>query len=46
MRAPHPARGILRAFLRGDEAGVPVGEREWYRALLEETGPSSTTTSV
>src|SRR5918996_2349970 len=32
--------GVLRALwhllLRGDEADVPVREREWYRAVLEE----------
>jgi AcrR family transcriptional regulator len=35
--------GVLRALwnllLRGDEDNVPVGEREWYRALLEEPDP-------
>ena len=32
--------GVLRALwhllLRGDEADVPVGDRDWYRAVLEE----------
>src|SRR4051812_39914308 len=35
--------GLLRALwhllLRGDEADVPIGERAWYRALLEEPDP-------
>src|SRR5690349_21122557 len=35
--------GLLRALwnvrLRGDEADVPVGERDWYREVLEETNP-------
>ena len=35
--------GVLRALwnllLRGDDDNVPVGEREWYRALLEEPDP-------
>src|SRR5437879_13615860 len=35
--------GVLRALwhllLRGDEDNVPVAEREWYRAVLEEPDP-------
>jgi AcrR family transcriptional regulator len=35
--------GLLRALwhvrLRGDEADVPVGERSWYRDVIEETDP-------
>ena len=35
--------GLLRALwnlrLRGDEAPVPVGERPWYQAVLEEPDP-------
>lgn len=35
--------GVLRALwntsLRGDAADVPVAQREWYRALLEEPDP-------
>lgn len=35
--------GLLRALwhvlLRGDEEPVPVGERAWFRAVLEETDP-------
>jgi AcrR family transcriptional regulator len=35
--------GLLRALwhllLRGDEAEVPVGERDWYREVLEEPDP-------
>lgn len=35
--------GVLRALwnrlLRGDDDNVPIGEREWYRALLEEPDP-------
>lgn len=35
--------GVLRALwhllLRGDEEDVPVGERAWYRAVLEEADP-------
>jgi AcrR family transcriptional regulator len=35
--------GLLRALwhllLRGDEDNVPVGERSWYRAVLEEPDP-------
>ena len=35
--------GVLRALwnvlLRGDPDDVPVGDREWYRALLEEPDP-------
>jgi len=35
--------GVLRALwnllLRGDEDDVPVGERQWYRAVLEERDP-------
>lgn len=35
--------GLLRALwhllLRGDEANEPVGEREWFRAVLEEPDP-------
>lgn len=35
--------GLLRALwhlqLRGDQADVPVGERDWYRAILDEPDP-------
>jgi AcrR family transcriptional regulator len=35
--------GVLRALwhllLRGDQADVPVGERDWYRAVLDEPDP-------
>src|SRR6516225_388819 len=35
--------GILRALwhllLRGDEEPVPVGERPWFRAVLDEADP-------
>jgi AcrR family transcriptional regulator len=35
--------GLLRALwhllLRGDEADVPIGERPWYREVLEEPDP-------
>jgi AcrR family transcriptional regulator len=35
--------GVLRALwhllLRGDQADVPVGERDWYREVLEEPDP-------
>ena len=35
--------GVLRALwhllLRGDEDNVPVGERQWYRAVIEEPDP-------
>jgi AcrR family transcriptional regulator len=35
--------GVLRALwhllLRGDEADVPMGERPWYRAVLDEPDP-------
>lgn len=35
--------GLLRALwhllLRGDDADVPVGEREWYREVLDEPDP-------
>ena len=35
--------GLLRALwhllLRGDEEDVPVGEREWFREVLEEADP-------
>src|SRR4051812_4176046 len=37
--------GLLRALwhllLRGDEADAPVGERRWYREILEEPDPES-----
>jgi AcrR family transcriptional regulator len=36
--------GLLRALwhlrLRGDEAPSPVGEREWYREVMEEPDPA------
>jgi AcrR family transcriptional regulator len=36
--------GLLRALwhllLRGDEADVPVGDRRWYRAVVEEPDPA------
>jgi AcrR family transcriptional regulator len=36
--------GLLRALwhllLRGDEESVPVGERPWFRAVLEEPDPT------
>jgi AcrR family transcriptional regulator len=35
--------GVLRALwnllLRGDDADVPVGQRDWYRAVLDEPDP-------
>src|SRR6476646_10459142 len=35
--------GVLRALwhllLRGDQAEAPVGEREWYRAVVDEPDP-------
>src|SRR5919109_990754 len=35
--------GLLRALwhllLRGDEADVPVGDRSWYREVVEEPDP-------
>src|SRR3954453_13761006 len=35
--------GVLRALwhllLRGDEAEAAVGERDWYRAVLDEADP-------
>src|SRR3954470_7147147 len=35
--------GVLRALwhlrLRGDDADVPVGERQWFRAVVEEPDP-------
>src|SRR2546423_13179759 len=35
--------GLLRAvwhlLLRGDEEPVPIGERRWYRELLDEPDP-------
>jgi AcrR family transcriptional regulator len=35
--------GLLRALwhllLRGDEADVPVGDRDWYRRVVEERDP-------
>ena len=35
--------GVLRALwhvlLRGDDADVPVGDRDWYRAVVEERDP-------
>ncbi|MDX6507980.1 MAG: hypothetical protein QOG06_2624, partial [Gaiellaceae bacterium] len=35
--------GVLRAlwqlFLRGDEGEAPVGERAWYREVLDEPDP-------
>lgn len=37
--------GVLRALwhllLRGDEADEPVGERQWYREVLEEPDPTA-----
>ena len=36
--------GVLRALwhllLRGDEDDVPIGERAWYRAMLDEPDPA------
>jgi hypothetical protein len=32
-------RGLWHLLLRGDEADVPVGERSWYREVLEEPDP-------
>jgi AcrR family transcriptional regulator len=36
--------GVLRALwhllLRGDEVDVPVGERDWYREVLDEPDPA------
>jgi AcrR family transcriptional regulator len=38
--------GVLRAvwhlLLRGDEDAAPVGERQWYREILEEPDPEKT----
>src|SRR5215211_8027629 len=35
--------GVLRALwhllLRGDEEDIPVGDRDWYRRVLEEPDP-------
>src|SRR5215210_183360 len=33
-------RALWHLLLRGDEADVPVGDRGWYRALLEERDPN------
>ena len=33
-------RGLWHLLLRGDEADVPVGERPWYREVLEEPDPA------
>src|SRR3954468_4607989 len=32
-------RGLWHALLRGDQLDVPVGERPWYREVLEEPDP-------
>src|SRR3954465_13185023 len=32
-------RGLWPLRLRGDEADVPVGERPWYREVLDEPDP-------
>src|SRR3954464_15166145 len=32
-------RGLWHLLLRGDEADVPVGERPWYREVLDEPDP-------
>ena len=32
-------RGLWHLRLRGDVADVPVGERDWFRAVLEEPDP-------
>jgi AcrR family transcriptional regulator len=32
-------RGLWHLLLRGDEAEVPVGERSWYREVLDEPDP-------
>jgi AcrR family transcriptional regulator len=32
-------RGLWHLLLRGDQVEVPVGEREWYRAVLDEPDP-------
>jgi AcrR family transcriptional regulator len=32
-------RGLWHRLLRGDEIDVPVGERAWYREVLEEADP-------
>src|SRR3954470_1570248 len=32
-------RGLWHLLLRGDQADVPVGERDWYRAVLDEPDP-------
>src|SRR3954447_14382530 len=32
-------RSLWRLLLRGDEADAPVGERGWYRRVLEEADP-------
>jgi AcrR family transcriptional regulator len=32
-------RGLWHLLLRGDQADVPVGARDWYRAVLDEPDP-------
>jgi AcrR family transcriptional regulator len=32
-------RGLWHLLLRGDQADVPVGERDWYREVLDEPDP-------
>jgi len=32
-------RGLWHLLLRGDQADVPVGERQWYREVVEEPDP-------
>src|SRR5215470_8631997 len=36
---PRVLQGLWNLQLRGDEADVPVGERAWYRELLDEPDP-------
>ena len=42
--------GVLRALwhllLRGDEVDVPVGERDWYREVLDEPDPAASSGST
>src|SRR5690242_9982290 len=36
---PALLRAVWHRALRGDDADVPVGERDWYRAVLAEPDP-------
>jgi AcrR family transcriptional regulator len=33
-------RSLWNVLLRGDEGAAPVGERDWYRDVLDETDPA------